>query len=303
MARIAQQNQRIKDILPTLQNEADQIDQIAKIRGWFRPKEDSAYYPLIQDYLSEKIDVKEATARILGPIDEKIKEAKLDDVDFMDLWTSIIHSARRSTFRDGARTQHHQLIELLAAFKEHSIPDNKEYDYLYKEMTEFGMACREAFNDAPAAHEGFIETEVQAWTNMNYFFAFVAREHIYDLSMYAIFALREALETPPIDEPMSTANQKYDANVPAAVAWIIAYGHDLFRMEKDLTPTDKKQGNPGRGGELWKGKSEFSKERWALWKERFAAIAEMEGVKERTRLDAKDAIEGMERSQTYELMR
>ncbi|KAI4934002.1 uncharacterized protein J4E92_003672 [Alternaria infectoria] len=301
--RGGQQNQRIQDILPTLQNEADQIDQIAKIRGWFRPKEDSAYYPLIQDYLDEKIDVKEATARILGPIDEKIKESKLDDVDFMDLWTSIIHSARRSTFRDGARTQHHQLIELLAAFKEHSIPDNKEYDYLYKEMTDFGMACREAFNDAPAAHEGFIETEVQAWTNMNYFYAFVAREHIYDLSMYAIFALREALETPPIDEPMSTANQKYDANVPAAAAWIIAYGHDLFRMEKDLTPTDKKQGNPGRGGELWKGKSEFSKERWALWKERFAAIAEMEGVKERTRLDAKDAIEAMERSQTYELMR
>ncbi|KAI4605305.1 hypothetical protein J4E83_010730 [Alternaria metachromatica] len=301
--RGGQQNQWIQDILPTLQNEADQIDQIAKIRGWFRPKEDSAYYPLIQDYLSEKIDVKEATARILGPIDEKIKEAKLDDVDFMDLWTSIIHSARRSTFRDGARTQHHQLIELLEAFKKHSIPGNKEYDYLYKEMTDFGMACREAFNDAPAAHEGFIETEVQAWTNMNYFFAFVAREHIYDLSMYAIFALREALETPPIDEPMSTANQKYDANVPAAAAWIIAYGHDLFRMEKDLTPTDKKQGNPGRGGELWKGKSEFSKERWALWKERFAAIAEMEGVREETRLDAKDAIEGMERSQTYELMR
>ena len=247
--------------------------------------------------------MKEATSRILGPIDEKIKEAKLDDVDFMDLWNSIIHSARRSTFRDGARTQHNQLIDLLTAFKKHSIPDKKEYDYLYKEMTDFGMACREAYNDAPVAHEGYIEREVEAWTNMNYFFALAARNDIQDLSMYAIFALREALETPPIDELMSTANQKYDANVPAAAAWILGYGHDLFRMEKDLTPADKKQGNPGRGGELWKGKSEFSKERWALWKERFAAIATMEGVKEQTRIDAKDAIEGMERSQTYELMR
>jgi hypothetical protein len=74
-------------------------------------------------------------------------------------------------------------------------------------------------------------------------------------------------------------------------------------MEKDLTPSDRKQGNPGRGGELWKGKAEFSKERWAFWKERFAAIADMEGVSEQTKIDARDAIEGMERSQTYEHLR
>jgi hypothetical protein len=261
------------------------------------------YYPLIQDHLNEKIDVDEAMSRILGPIDEKIKEAKLDDVNFMDLWTSIIHSAKRSTFRDTARTHHSALVDLLIAFKEHSIPDIEEYNYLYKEMTDFGMACREAFNDAPIAHEGFIDREVEAWANMNFFFAKVAEKHVHDLSMYAIFALREALETPHVDDPMSTANQKYDANVPAATAWILVYGHDLFRMEKDLTPSDRKQGNPARGGELWKGKSEFSKERWAFWKERFAKIATMEGVKEQTKIDARDAVEGMERSQTYELMR
>jgi hypothetical protein len=255
---------------------------------------------LIQQFLNEQIDVKEATSRILEPIDEKIKEAKLDDVDFMDLWTSIIHSAKRSTYRDSARTYHNTLVDLLIAFKEHSIPGNEQYNYIYQEMTDFGMACREALNDAPVAHNGYIEREVEAWTNLNFFFSLVAAKHIQDLSLYALFALREALENPPIDDPMSTANQKYDANVPAAAAWIIGYGHDLFRMEKDLTPSDRKQGNPGRGGELWKGKAEFSKERWALWKERFSAIADMEGVKEQTKIDARDAIQGMERAQTYE---
>ncbi|CAN9457720.1 unnamed protein product [Alternaria sp. RS040] len=303
MARIAEQNQKIKEVLPTVKTEAEQIDQIAKIRGWFRPKEDSAYYPLIQEFLNEQIDAKEATSRILVPIDEKIKDAKLDDVDFMDLWKSIIHSAKRLTFRNGAQVNHNMLVDLVSAFKEHSIPGNEQYKYLYQEMTDFGMACREALNDSPVAHDGYIDREIEAWANMNFFFALVAGKHIHDLSMYALFALREALETPAIDDPMSTANQKYDANVPAAAAWILGYGHDLFRMEKDLTPLDRKQGNPGRGGELWKGKAEFSKERWAFWKERFAAIADMEGVSEQTKIDARDAIEGMERSQTYEHVR
>ncbi|KAG9185491.1 hypothetical protein G6011_08035 [Alternaria panax] len=299
MARIAQQNQKIKEVLPTVKTEAEEIDQIAEIRGWFRPKDDSTYYPLIQEFLKKQVDVKESSSRILGPIDEKIKDAKLDDVDFMDLWKSIIHSAKRSTFRDGATTEHKTLVDLLVAFKEHSIPDNGQYNYLYQEMTDFGMACREALNDSPVAYDGYIAREIEAWANMNFFFALVAAKHIQDLSMYALFALREALETPAIDDPMSTAAQKYDANVPAAAAWILGYGHDLFRMEKDLTPSDRKQGNPGRGGELWKGKAEFSKERWAFWKERFAAIADMEGVAEQTKLDARDAMEGMERSQTF----
>ncbi len=258
---------------------------------------------MIQDFINERIDEKEAISRILGPIDEKIKEAKLDDVNFMDLWTSIIHTAKQATFRDGAHTHHNTIVDLVTAFKEHSIQGNEQYNYLYREMTDFGMACREAYNDTPVAHNGFIDKEVEAWANMNFFFALVAEKQIHDLSMYALFALREALETPPIDDPMSTANQKYDAHVPAAAAWILGYGHGLFRLDKDLTPSDRKQGDPARGGELWKGKSEFSKARWALWKERFAAIAKMEGVKEQTRIHAKDSIEAMERSQTYELMR
>ncbi|KAL1792936.1 hypothetical protein ACET3X_009443 [Alternaria dauci] len=299
MARIAEQNQKIHQVLPTVKTEAEQIDEIAKIRGWFRPNEDSAYYPLIQQFLNEQIDAKEATSRILGPIDEKIKDAKLDDVDFMDLWKSIIHSAKRLTFRGSTQVNHKMLVELLSTFKEHAVPDNEQYNYLYQEMTDFGMACREALNDSPVAHHGYIDREVDAWANMNFFFALVTAEKIQDLSMFALFAFRDALETPAIDDPMSTANQKYDANVPAAAAWILGCGHDLFRLEKDLTPSDRKQGNPGRGGELWKGKAEFSKERWAFWKERFAAIADMEGVSEDTKIHAKDAIEGMERSQTF----
>ncbi|RMZ74407.1 Involucrin repeat [Pyrenophora seminiperda CCB06] len=304
LLKARKQNQRIEDILSTTQNEGEQIDAIAKIRGWFSPKEDSFYYPIIQDYLNDKIETDEAASKLFGPIDEKINAVKLDDVDFMDFWYSVIHSAKRLTFRMGDEVcSHAKLLDLLEAFKAHAIPNNETYNYLYQEMTDFDMACRSAYNDTPVPHSGFIHSEVAAWANMNFFYARVTQEKIRDLSFYAIFALRMALETPLADDAESTVAQQHDAHVPAAAAWISGCGHNLFRKEQDLSPSDPKQGNPARGGALWKGIPGFNKERWALWKERFAAVAEMQGIKESTRVVAKDAVEGMERSEAHELMR
>jgi hypothetical protein len=224
----------------------------------------------------------------------------------MDLWYSVIHSAKRITFREVHEVRkHNTLVELIAAFNEHSVKDDEMYNYLYKEMTDFSMACREAYNDAPVLHNGFIREEINAWANLNFFFGHVAERDIenVDLSMYAIFAMRSALEDKHRDDPTSTALQKYDVYVPAATAWILGYGQKMFLTQKDFTPSDDKQGDPARGGELWKGKSEFSKERWSFWKQRFATLAKMDGLQEMTRVAAKDALQGMERSETYEVMR
>jgi hypothetical protein len=76
------QNQKIKEALSTTEDEGTQIDRIAEIRGWFRPKNDSAYYPTIQTYLAEQIDTNEAAAILFGPIEKKIMAQELDDVDF-----------------------------------------------------------------------------------------------------------------------------------------------------------------------------------------------------------------------------
>jgi hypothetical protein len=76
------QNQKIIEALSTTEDEAAQIDRIAEIRGWFRPKDDSVYYPTIQTCVAEQIDTNEAVATLFGPIDEKITAQELDDVDF-----------------------------------------------------------------------------------------------------------------------------------------------------------------------------------------------------------------------------
>lgn len=252
----------------------------------------------MQDYVNEDIDLAEAETRLFTPIDEKIAAKRLDDVHFTDLWYSIIHSARRISFQQ--YQIHAKLADLVAAFKKHDIPGNRKYNYLYSSLTDFSMACREAYNDAPAACNGFFEAEVNAWANVNFFLARVVALGLEGSQFFAIYALRQALETPHQDSEEATATQQYDAYVPAAATWILAMGRDLALKEEDLTPEDQKQGNPGRGGELWKGKAEFSRERWGFWKERFATVGAMEDVREETRSVARDVVQHMERAETFE---
>lgn len=251
--------------------------------------------------MSEKLTLDEVSSKIFAGIDEKIVASQLDDVNFMDLWRSILHSARHTDFREiQQRDTVADLVDLVAAFKEHSVPGNEKYNYLYSSLTDFDMACRASYNDAPVAHDGFYQLEVDAWANLNFFLARITGKDVADFSINAIWAMREALETVQQDDEDATAAQKYDAHVPAAAAWAQGSDRKLFLLEKDLTPTDPKQGNPARGGELWKGKSEFSPERWAFWKERFVAIGEMKEISEATQAIAKSAVEHMERAETFE---
>jgi hypothetical protein len=194
---------------------------------------------------------------------------------------------------------HQALASLLVAFKEHSVPNNEKYNYLYSSLTDFSMACREAYNDAPTPGSSF-DIEIIAWANMNFFFALLTGKEITDNHLFAIWAMRQALETPHSDDDQSTAVQKHDTYVPAAAVWIFGAFRVLFLKDEDLTPKDSKHGNPAKGGELWTGKAEFSQARWNFWKERFAEIGKMEEVKDTTKVLARDAVEAMERAATFE---
>jgi hypothetical protein len=295
--QLQEQNGKIEDIISSDQEQTAKIDQIAKVRGWFRPEDNSPFYQIVQDYLAKSLTLDEATEKLFTPIDEKISAERLDDVNFMDLWYSIIHSARRIHFREP--DSHNCLVFIVQAFKEHSIPRNEKYDYLYSSLTDLLIACREAYNDQPVPGLSF-DIEDTAWANMNFFFALIYGKEIADNSLFAIWAMRQALETPHEDDEQATAVQKYSTYVPTAAVWVFGGFRVLFETKKDLTPKDKKHGNPAKGGELWKGKAEFSAERWNFWKERFAEIGKMDEVSEQTRIVARDAVEGMERAATWE---
>ncbi|KAL5114832.1 hypothetical protein ACEQ8H_007261 [Pleosporales sp. CAS-2024a] len=299
MSRIQKQNHEIQEAISSSDDDGVKIDKIAKIRRWFQPAEGSEYYTIVQEYLAKTLTLDDACQKIFGPIDEKICAQKLDDVNFMDLWYSILHAARRTHYRNTAL--HQSMLSLVAKFKKHSIANHEKYNYLYDSLTDLSMACRETYNDQPSPESPF-PLEGIAWSNLNYFLALLTGTRLVDNAIFAIWAMREALETKLEDDETCTALSKYDLYVPAAAVWILGAHAVLHDKEEDVTPKDEKHGNPARGGELWHGKAEFSKQRWHFWKNRFATIVGQadDGLSETVRAIVKDAVGVMERTATLE---
>lgn len=161
-----------------------------------------------------------------------------------------------------------------------------------------GPSTRECWNDAPGCGSGFSVPEIHAWANLNAFIARLTRADLAGFWVYAIWAIRDALEVERKDyEPAhkpERAAKLLDAYVPAAAAWIIVMGRELWEKDEDLTPKNPNQEDPARGGALWKGKSAFCKERWDLWATRFEALSGMEDLMTETREIAAEIFARME---------
>lgn len=160
-------------------------------------------------------------------------------------------------------------------------------------------SARESWNDQPGCGAGFSVPEIHAWANVNAFIARITQAGLAGFWMYAIWALRDALEEEHLDYDLRHKPEKaaklLDAFIPAAAVWIIVMGRELWEKDEDLTPKSRNEGDPARGGKLWKGKSAFCKERWDLWATRFEALSKMEGLMAETREIAAEAFASMEK--------
>jgi hypothetical protein len=299
MATIAKQTHQIsQEVLNQDLPLAIQIDKIAEIRKWFRPRDDSIWYPQIQAYLNGKTDLDETLRKIKEPIDEAISSNKLnDDFPWSDLWYSIFHSAKRLSFRDEASFE--KLTSLMKAFQNNG-------QRAYEGFPELGMSSREAFNDSPGAGAGYSAPERSAWTSYNYLLARLTQEELLDNSLFAVWALAQALEVNISDskqgEPMpGTKAQKVDALVPAAAVWVIGAGKALYGKEEDKDPKHGKKEckveDLKDGERLWPASARFSKERWAFWKSRFGEFSGVEEAEEETRKVAGEAVEAMKKAE------
>ncbi|PSN63629.1 hypothetical protein BS50DRAFT_576257 [Corynespora cassiicola Philippines] len=287
-------DQKIQEVISSTPDEAQQIDQIAKIRGYFGAPNDktATYHSLVQDYVAGTSDLSTTTQKLFSTIQDANTSQDSKSVFFMNLWYTLLHTAKRTPFRDTPR--HTKLVDLAKAIKDPQISGASPSD-----THELSMWSREVMNDAPGGASGYSAPEIHAWTNVNYFLALLKGAGLASY-IFDIWAMREALEREhfddgPHDGPnRATAAQKYDAWVPAAAVWVFGEGDKLYGLEEDLTPKSRNQGNPAKGGELWKGGAEYSKERWAFWKKRFGEVGGMGEVSEETRGVAKEAVVAME---------
>lgn len=290
MAKLeAKRTAEIKKMLSETTDEPTQIDRIAEIRGWFTPPKDGITYPAVQEYMKDAADLQATVMKITKPIDDSLSNGS-EDHTLDNVWIPIIHSAKRIPFRDA--DQHTKLINLVQALRDHPEPSSTQERNTYKKLTGLGMAGREAYNDMPRQDIESGLQEIHAWTNLNYFLARLTDSGLFDFYLYVIWAMREGLEETP--EPLPWW---YDAHVPAAAMWVLVLGKKVYEREEDLSPKNPNQGNPARGGDLWKGGPMFSKERWAFWKQRFGDVAEHGEVNGETKDIARMAVEVMEKAE------
>ena len=284
---------KVEKVVSTIQEEAEQIDSISVIRGWFRPDKGSASYQLVQDYLNGTKTLAEAITHLSEHIHHL--ESQRKKFNYFELALSILHSAKRIPWKN--EEKHTQLVEFVRQLKSPSL-DGVDYPY---GIPDWEMGISEVLNDSPGVGSGYSLPEAHAWTNLSYFLARIERERPSE-SFYplrGLWELRAALETVHKDDGENdvhvpgTATEKYNARVPAAAMWVFVLGKALYEFEKDLTPTSPNEGSLGQGGELWDGKPEFGKRRWGLWKRRFEEISHMRELSDEARNIVKEVVEVM----------
>lgn len=110
-----------------------------------------------------------------------------------------------------------------------------------------------------------------------------------NLSLYAIWAMRDALETPVED----IKPEFRDQTLRAAAIWAEFCGEYLHGMEK-IWESNLSKGDVARGGPLYSGPTGFCRERWELWRHRFDVLSREEKLEEKTRQAMRNAATRMD---------
>lgn len=201
----------------------------------------------------------EATTALVAPIRKAFQEdgVSADELDFGQIWAPLIAAARKAAYNEEPTPEHTAIVALLASLKASGVlirdKDNSVCQSwggtAWTGLPGFGASMREAWNDAPPA------LSAQEWESLNAFAARCATAGVADFSLYCIWTLREALESPHAttlkDSKQPASSETRPATleelVPAVAAWLDIYGADMVKHVQ--TGTDfahgGNAGNPG----------------------------------------------------------
>ena len=241
----------------------------------------------------------------LPPLSEAAEHKSTTEGLLWNLWYSVLHVAKQTPYTTTGG--HSKLLALVATLKARPDPPPPramtkalQNDWvwssgkLWSELLLLGPSARESWNDCPGCGAGFSRPEAEAWANVNAFVARITGEGIADFWIYAVWALREALEVQGEagSHVRASEAQGLDAAVPAAAVWVLVLGRGLYERKEGLEGS-----GAGFPGELFKERNAFCKERWAFWKERFGVVAQREDLRAETRDVARMAVLKMEEAE------
>ncbi|KAF9762631.1 hypothetical protein IL306_003355 [Fusarium sp. DS 682] len=215
------------------------------------------------------VSTQQAAEKLANPCLEAIKKnedtSKIES-EFDRLWSSVLSAAEQTP-----HDKQGKLVETLHAIK--SIPqpaqkievwgEEKRWD----ELPMFGGKAREQLDIAQ-------EKSDEAFVNINGFFARVTAAGVDDLSLFAIWTLREALEDPAADK---IAQQTSPKLLKASSVWFIYATAAIANASKDGKQFDGKVAKPGaslaefKDEAGWRG---FNNDRWKIWQDRLSNLKE-----------------------------
>ncbi|VZH91539.1 unnamed protein product [Fusarium fujikuroi] len=217
------------------------------------------------------VSAQQAAEKLASPCLEAIKkneDASKIEGEFDSLWSSVLSAAEQTP-----HDKQGKLVETLYAIK--SIPQSAETakkvvvwgeEKRWDELPMFGGKAREQLDIAQ-------EKSDEAFVNINGFFARATAAGIDDLSLFAIWTLREALEDPAGDKTSQTSPKL----LKASSVWFIYAADVLAKASKDGKQFDGKVAKPGasltefKDEAGWRG---FNNDRWKVWLDRLSTLKE-----------------------------
>ncbi|KAF4411176.1 Vegetative incompatibility HET-E-1 [Fusarium acutatum] len=217
------------------------------------------------------VSAQQAAEKLASPCLEAIKkkeDASKIEGEFDGLWSSVLSAAEQTP-----HDKQEKLVETLHAIK--SIPQSAETakkvvvwgeEKRWDELPMFGGKAREQLDIAQ-------EKSDEAFVNINGFFARATAAGVDDLSLFAIWTLREALEDPAADKISETSPKL----LKASSVWFIYAADALAKASKDGKQFDGKVAKPGASLTEFKDKAGwrgFNNDRWKVWQDRFSTLKE-----------------------------
>lgn len=274
----------------------------------------------IEAYLNQN-PAQDATVESIGYVTDPITAAAHQNADSPDklrfdlFWDAFILVAKNQLTTDDT-TKLNRLVSLIKSVKSlgyitvNGAPVKTDLGYPWTDLPYLGSQMREAWNQAPPT------SSAEQWANLNGFVARLTHTDIHDFSLYAIWSLRDALETPrPLTERQTGEGDKQaskeeevstDELLPGALEWISNCADLLAKLvgqNKSFKPADRPGPDPGFLGQLAKdaGLTEggFNAARWSFWRKRLEEISQTRDDAGGREKIAKLAYQGLQNMNQY----
>lgn len=227
--------------------------------------------------VDRSITPSEAALSLTAPITAVLSDSEATENGLWETWLAFLNFA--------ARTGHEQqgpLVEVVDHIKQLRGANGEAVEFefwgqptTWGELPSLGPLMREQYDvEYDAEGNGFV--------NLNAFAARLTAAHVFDLSLYGIWTLREALEE---QEPDGAFAQTSSKAIASASMWFLYAGKTMRELSRKGEAFEGRVAIPGKtvADKDWKG---FNEERWALWAERFKKLYGM-GVKD----EVKDVVQ------------